>query len=136
MKKKNLKGSPPPTLTGQIPVSSLDSQWWDQIALRVSSDTNLIGKVFTIEELSQMNILRYKDGAYPRGKTIARRLKPILELISRGPNGSLGKGAIYKIKGAIIVKEDIQIRGDIKNVEIAVADEWLKESIERMTKGK
>jgi hypothetical protein len=101
----------------------------------ITSDPTMVGKVVTIEELSQMDVVKYEGGASPRGRTVARRLKPILELLERGPNGSLGIGAIYRIKSREVA-EISSGRSDIDDNEISVASDWLQESIERMTKGK
>lgn len=57
----------------------------------------------------------YPDGRRPRPRTVARRLSPILTLVSRGPNGSLGRGATYRVVPSREVGPD----------DIPSDDEWL-----------
>ena len=93
----------------------------------------LVGRTLTIEEFSQMVPL-YPGGTRPRTRTVARRMAPILELVERGPNGSRGRGATYRIKAPVIVES--AGRNDINDVVIGSDEKWLLEQIERMTKGK
>lgn len=96
-RKKRTKGRPPSTLTGQLPVSG-DSPWWRWIASEICHDADLVGKELSIEVITQ-TLPRYPDGRKIRSRTAARRLIEYgaMVLVERGPNGSLGKGAKYKI---------------------------------------
>lgn len=86
----------------------------------------LVGTEVTIEALTE-SLPSYPDGRRPRARAAARRLRSILELVSRGPNGSRGKGAVYRI-----VRPPEQAP-----VEHSLIDEdWLKESIERIVEKK
>lgn len=65
--------------------------------LEIVSRPGWIGSLRTIEEITA-SLPRYPDGrSVMRGRVVARRLEPILKLVSRGPNGSLGIGALYSI---------------------------------------
>jgi hypothetical protein len=126
---KKAKGKPPSTLTGQLPVSADDSPWWREMASTVSKQGERVGTTWTIEEITQM-IPDYPDGRRPRPRTVSRRLLELgtIELIERGPNGSLGKCAKYRIlpelppapaAGPVVENED-----------------YLAKAVERMTKTK
>lgn len=73
----------------------------------------------------------YPTGTRPRNRTIARRLEEYgaIELVERGPNGSKGKGARYRI---LPEKMTPAPAADpvIDNVG------YLEDAVERMTKGK
>ena len=100
----------------------------------IISKDGMVGKIISIEELSQM-ISRYPTGGAVRPRTVARRLRQILELVERGPNGSLGKGATYKIVNLPAPLESIA-RSDTIDDEIKCDNDWLEQSIERMTRKK
>jgi hypothetical protein len=123
------KGAPPKNLTGQMPVSSIDSPWWDHVASEITSPHVLGGKTLTVEELTQF-IPPYPDGRRARPRTVARRLRRVLELVSRGPNGSRGKGATYRVMLPEAPKPVIEA-----DCTVASDDDWLQQSIERMTRG-
>lgn len=72
----------------------------------------------------------YPDGRRPRQRTVARRMLELgaIQLLERGPNGSLGKGATYRIlpeqppapaAGPVVENED-----------------YLAKAVERMTRTK
>jgi hypothetical protein len=124
------KGLPPKNLTGQMPVSSLDSPWWDQVAYLFSCDPENAGKVLTIEEIAE-RVSRYPNGRKARGRTCARRLKHVLELVSRGPNGSLGRGATYRV--VPVQPTPATGRRDTVDEEIQPAQDWILKQIEKMT---
>lgn len=87
------KGGPPKTLTGRTRVSG-ESPWWREVCLRIGEAH--AGEELSIEKLYHL-VPDYPDGRHPRRRAIARRLAPILELLSRGPNGSRSTGALYRI---------------------------------------
>ncbi|MBV9125677.1 MAG: hypothetical protein JO112_20195 [Planctomycetes bacterium] len=68
---------------------------------------------------------RYPDGRMPRPRTVVRRLAPVLELVSRGPNGSLGRGSTWRVVP----------NRDVGPDDIPTDEEWLLQSAERMSKG-
>lgn len=114
--------SPPDWVTAKRPPVSGDSPWWQQVAQELLTREDLVGKELTIEEVTAM-LPCYPDGRRPRPRAAARRLKAVLKLVSRGPNGSLGKGAVYKV-----VKPQEQ-----PAVEHPLIDEeWLRQSVERI----
>lgn len=117
------RGGPPLKLTGQNPVSG-ESPWWIAVAKDLFSKPGMIGKIVSIEELTAM-IPDYPDGRRPRPRAVARRLKPYIDVISRGPRGSLGKKSTFIIRSFPNepIREDA-IRQD---------DEWLLESVMKMT---
>lgn len=84
----------------------------------------------TIEELTQI-VPSYTGGTRPRARTVARRLLPILELVSRGPNGSRGKGAVYRIKAPPHPIEASEAR--IVDDEVEIDMDWITNAIDRMT---
>ena len=72
----------------------------------------------------------YPNGTRPRPRTAVRRLEQAgaLELVERGPNGSKGKGARYRI---------LPERPPPPAAEPLVENErYLEDAVERMTKGK
>lgn len=82
----------------------------------------LVGTEVTIEELTE-GLPCYPDGRRPRPRAAARRLRPILELVRRGPNGSRGKGAVYRV---VRPPEE-------QGIEHGLIDEgWLLESVKRV----
>lgn len=62
-----------------------------------------VSEIVTIEEIIKW-MPPYKNGSAPFGKTIAAALSHRLEIVERGPNGSLGKGARFKILPRTFVK--------------------------------
>jgi hypothetical protein len=112
-------------------VSSDFSPWWEQLGSRLGHYGLLVGTIYTIEEIAQM-IPPYPDGRRPRPRTVARRLNELqaLELVSRGPNGSLGREARYKIlpERPQAPAEDVEPMLD--NAE------FLANAVERMTREK
>jgi hypothetical protein len=124
------RGRPPSTLTGQLPVSG-DSPWWRRIASEICHDLDLVGRPLTIEEITQ-TLPRYPDGRRIRPRTAARRLLEYgaIELVERGPNGSLGRGAKYKI----LPERPSPPAGDVEPMPDNA--EFLEDAVERMTRGK
>ena len=72
------------------PVAGI-SPWWHDVARELLMRPGLVGQEVTIEELTE-GLPCYPDGRRPRPRAAARRLRHVLELVSRGPNGSRGKG--------------------------------------------
>ena len=130
---RKARGEAPKRLTGHMPVSPLDSPWWDRVMSEMTRDGGLVGKTLSIEELTQM-VPSYEGGGRPRARTVARRLRPILELVSRGPNGSLGRGATYTVRVPVADPGPETTRPDIPIDEIAPATDWLEQAVRRMTK--
>lgn len=128
-RKPRLKGSPPSTLTGRLPVSAEHSPWWDDVCSRLGQLGMLVGNLYTIEEITQM-IPPYPDGRRPRPRAVARRLYEYLELVERGPNGSRGKGAKYKI-----LSKEVYVPGHDDDV-VPVDEEWLNSAVNKMTRTK
>lgn len=122
------KGKPPSTLTGQLPVSG-DSPWWRTVASEMCN-SSLEGNTYHIEALALLVPL-YPDGRRPRERTVARRLLELnaIELVERGPNGSLGKGAKYKI----LPERSLPPAAESEMIENS---DYLEQAVERMTKGK
>jgi hypothetical protein len=117
------KGGPPRKLTGQVPTSG-DSPWWSRVASEISSPDRLGGKTLTIEELAQ-TISSYPDGRPIRPRTVARRLRSVLRLVSRGPNGSLGRGAVYTV---VPLPPPEEMTEDSIPTDL----EWLEMAVEKM----
>lgn len=92
---------------------------------------DLTGRTVSIEELVAL-VPSYPDGRRPRARAAARRLRSILELVERGPNGSLGRGAKYRI-AASVPPRPAAGREDIEDETIASADDWLADAVRRMT---
>ena len=64
----------------------------------LTSMPGLMGKVVSVDELVALIVgLPGADPPRVRNHTVVRRLRPILELVERGPNGSLSRGASYRI---------------------------------------
>ncbi len=127
-------GRPPAHLTGKARVRSLVSPWWERVTSELLLVPGLVGRTLPIEEIAGM-LPAYPDGGRPRTRTAARRMSSILELVSRGPNGSRGNGATYRIVAPMIASEPIG-RDDVPDVVIGSDNRWLLEQVERMTKGK
>lgn len=87
-------------------------------------------KAYTIDEITQM-IPDYPDGRRPKPRTVARRLLEYgaIELVERGPNGSLGKGAKYKI----LPERSLPPAAGSEMIENS---DYLEQAVERMTRGK
>lgn len=126
------RGAPHPKLTGRVPVSSPESSWWDQVMSELMSRDGMVGRTLSIEELTE-SIPCYPGGGRPRGRTVARRLHRVLELMERGPNGSLGRGATYRIVGHIRALP--AGRQDVRDETVEPADAWLLDAVKRMTTG-
>jgi hypothetical protein len=130
VKKKRTKGRPPSNLTGQLPVSG-DSPWWRSVASEVCKHLGPIYPQWIPIELLATCIQSYPDGRRPRVRTVARRLLEYgaIELVERGPNGSLSKGAKYKI----LPERSLPPAMDSEMIDNA---EFLEKAVERMTREK
>lgn len=117
-----------------MPVSSLDSPWWEGVSSELLARPDLVGRTLTIEELAQ-TVPSYPDGRRPRTRAVARRLRPILELVERGPNGSLSRGATYRIRAPQPRAEAVPIT-ETPDDELKPNVDWLEEQVRRMTGGK
>lgn len=126
------RGAPPPRLTGGRRVRSLDSPWWDRVMSEMLARPGLVGRTLSIEELAGM-VPRYESGGRPRPRAVAKRLSPILELIERGPNGSRGRGATYRIVDRRVESTAGPARTDVEDVVIGSDTDWLLAQVERMT---
>lgn len=126
-----LRGRPPSSLTGQVSVRATESPWWDSVAALLASREDLRGRTLAIEEIAAL-VPPYPDGRRVRPRAAARRLRPILELVERGPNGSLGRGATYRIVPPV-ARPPVG-RDDIEDEGIAPADDWLNDAVKRMTR--
>lgn len=122
------RGSAPKNLTGRRSVSALESPWWTDLSTRLAEFNLNVGDVLQIEKITE-RLPSYTDGRRPKPRTAARRLAKVLELVERGPNGSRSRGASYRILQATAVTPN----GDD---HLAIDDDWLLQSIERMTGGK
>lgn len=123
------RGRPPSTLTGQVSVRAEHSPWWDKVASELGLYGILVGSTYSVEELAQM-LPPYPNGARPKARTAMRRLTDAgaLELVERGPNGSLGRGARYRI---------LPERPPTPAGEPVIDNAgYLEDAVERMTKGK
>lgn len=109
---------------GRRPASG-HSPWWARVASELSRRRDLVGRHLTMEELTQI-VPDYPDGRRPRPRTVARRLAPVLTLITRGPNGSLGRGSTWSVVPNREVGPD----------EILTDEEWLLEAAERAAGGR
>lgn len=119
--KRTQHPAPPDWVRAKRPPVKGDSPWWRDVAQELITRPGLVGSQLTIEAITEM-VPCYPDGRQVRPRAVARRLAGILELVSRGPNGSLGRGAVYRI-----------IRPRVPTPEHAlVDDEWLRLSVERM----
>lgn len=131
--KAKTRGEPPKKLTGKMPVRPADSPWWDRVMSEITGPGGMVGRTLSIEELAEA-LPRYPSGGRVRPRAAAKRLRPILELVSRGPNGSLGRGAVYTIKPQGEPSPQSQlIRTDTPDEEVPVDANWLELSIKRMT---
>lgn len=129
-RKKTVRGKPPAKLTGQMPVSAASSPWWNKTASEMHLYGLLVDMVFTIEEITQM-VPVYPDGRVPRPRTVARRLTELcaIELVERGPNGSKGIGAKYKILPEPTLPPAMES-------EMIDNKDFLEQAVERMTREK
>lgn len=110
----------PKKKTGQLRKSG-ESPWWDSVALSISELHH--GKELTIEQIYEL-VPNYPNGFRPKIRTASRRLKKILELLERGPNGSRSVQAVYKI---------LPMRKQIVAEEPIMHDEeWIKSAINAM----
>jgi hypothetical protein len=89
--------------------------------------------VVSIEELTQM-VPTYPDGRRARPRAVVRRLRSILEVVQRGPNGSLSRGSVFRILPPQQEQACIPPPEDEDTVQ--TDQDWLLSSIERMTGGK
>jgi hypothetical protein len=102
-----------------------------------------VGRTLTIEELTQ-TLPSYEDGRRPRPRAAARRLlaRGAVELVLRGPNDSLGRGATYRVVEPIVQAAAVSPPPDWRPTTDAPDDElrpdmdWLEAAVERMTKPK
>ena len=133
MAESRRRGASPRTLTGRDRVRSLDSPWWERVTSEMGLRPDLVGRTLTIEEITQI-VPSYPDGRRPRPMTAARRLGRILELVSRGPNGSRSRGATYRILA--IPDPTPLMREDVEDIAIRSDRGWLLEQVKRMTKAK
>lgn len=119
-----IRGAPPSHLKRKrkaMPISGPDSPWWRWVAREISERDGWLGTIRTIEDIVA-SLPRYPDGRQVlRGKAAARRLAPALQLVSRGPGGSLGIGATYRI-----VRPPDEVKSDL------VDDEYLMQQANRM----
>lgn len=94
------------------------------------SRPGMFGSVLSIEEIAAL-VPSYPDGGRPRARAVARRLRPILELVDRGPNGSLGRGATYRIVSNVRARPvgEASVSEDV----LAPDMDWLMKSVKRMT---
>lgn len=129
-RKAVVRGKPPSTLTGQLPISSEESPWWSEVISNLSSYGIKVGEIYTIEEITAM-VPSYPDGRRPRSKATSRRLKPVLELVERGPNGALGRGAKYRV--VEVIHPPKFENGD---EPIQSNEDWLNDAVSRMTRNK
>lgn len=106
-----------------------NSPWWERVREDLLSAPGNIGRELTIEQLT-LEVPAYGTGHRPRGRTVARRLSPILELVSRGPNGSRGIGATYRIHRPDVLVSSA--RKDVPDEVVTVNDEWLDAAITKM----
>lgn len=129
--RSKLKGAPPKHLTGKMPVSSMESPWWDQVLSEITGPSGLVGSTLSVEELTEL-IPSYPDGRRPRARAVVRRLRSVLELVSRGPNGSLGRGATYRVLPALPKPRAPAADDDV----LALNEDYIAAAVERMTGGK
>lgn len=120
--KRERHTDPPEWLKGRRPPVKGDSPWWQEVARALLLRPDLMDTEVTIERLTEM-VPCYPDGRRPRPRATARRLAHILELVERGPNGSRGKGATYRLKRPPPAAPEHTL----------IDDEWLRQSVERIT---
>lgn len=75
----------------------------------------------SIEELTE-GLPCYPDGRRPRPRAAARRLRHVLQLVERGPNGSLGRGARYTVLPPPREAPE----------HLLIDDDWLLQSVARI----
>lgn len=79
--------------------------------------------MLTGEELADL-MPEYRPGRRPRPSATVRRLAPCLELVERGPNRSLTRGARYRIVASRLEPPPPPVEGD--------EDEgWIDEALSR-----
>lgn len=118
-----------------MPVSAEHSPWWAQVESDLHLSPGMVGKVVSTEELVQI-IPAYPDGRRPRARAAVRRLRRILELVERGPNGSLSRGAKYRIVPLIQTPSVMDSIDPELDTVVELDLDWLEQSIERMTTSK
>jgi len=111
-------------------VSSVESPWWDSVAAGLLAREDLRGRILPIEDLVTM-LPDYPDGRRPRARAAARRLRRVLELVERGPNGSLGRGASYRLRPP--PERPLRVP-DTSDEAIEPATDWLEDAVRRMTR--
>lgn len=84
------------------------------------------GETYTSEKLAEL-VPAYPDGRRPRPRAVVRRLAPMLQLVERGPNGSLSRGATYRI----VVPPPVP--DEDPSEKLATDDDWLMQAVEKMT---
>ncbi len=125
---RRTRGQAPSKLTGQLPVSAERSPWWELEVSRMGSFGILVGHTYTAEELAEL-FPSYPDGRRPRPRTVVRRLRELeaIQLVERGPNGSLSKGATYKV----LPERPSPPAGEVEPLPDNA--EFLEDAVERMT---
>lgn len=121
MPKRTHHPRPPDWVEAKRPPVKGDSPWWQDVARDLTTGP-LVGMTISIEELTE-GLPCYPDGRRPRPRAAARRLRSVLQLVERGPNGSLGKGAKYRI---------VTAPDDKPPEHQLIDDEWLRQSVERI----
>ena len=88
----------------------------------------MVGETYSISDLTEM-MPCYPDGRKARPRTVSRRLLELgaIELVERGPNGSLSRGATYKI----LPERPSPPAGDVEPLPDNA--EFLEDAVERMT---
>ena len=109
-------------------MSAQDSPWWAEVSRYLPRYGAKVGEVYGISELTEM-MPCYPTGNHARPHTVARRLLELnaIELVERGPNGSLSRGARYRI---------LPERAILPPAEDPVMDnaDFLEKAVERMTR--
>ena len=89
----------------------------------LSSREDLVDTLVTCEGLvALIEGSPLSDGRRVRTMNVVRRLAPMLELVERGPNRSLSRGATYRIVRPPSPPETLEIGGD----------GWLETAIDKM----
>lgn len=100
------------------------------MAAWLAAHPSLAGRTLSIEEIAAA-LPSYPDGRRARPRVAARRLRAVLRLVERGPNGALGRGATYEVLAARAPEPPA--RDDIEDQAIEPADGWLADAVRRMT---